>query len=174
MELKSAKKLIDETIITASNILDIGFIEARYLSKESFDGDIACYLDRYYYVIKYNTSWLEVASYEEIIITTYRRVRQAYQQVQIEFRDKLIESNSKIEPKELVDIWSEEFQLYTIPTIEEELDDDFLSQSCEMDSYAFAYVMCLSINRIRIDIPSSIVDKVNKRIEEIYKTLKSY
>ena len=171
MELKSAKKLIDETIIAASNILDIGFVEARYLSKESFDGDIACYLDRYYYVIKYNTSWLEGASDEDIIVTTYRRVRQAYQQVQIEFRDKLIESNSKIEPKELVDIWSEEFQYYTIPTIEEELDDDFLSQYCEIDSYAFAYVMCLSNNGIRIEIPSSIVDKVYNRVDEIKKMI---
>lgn len=171
MNLNQVKQLIEKSIEVASNILDIGFVEARYLSKESFDGGISCYLDRYYYVIKYNTSWLEVASNEEIIITTYRRVRQAYQSVQIEFRDKLIESNSKIEPKELVEVWSEEFQFYTTPTIEEELDDDFLSQSCEIDSYAFAYVMCLSVNGIRIDIPSSIVDKVYNRVDEIKKMI---
>ena len=173
MNLEQAQILIDKSIEVASNALNIGFIETRYLPKEAFNDDIKCYLDRYYYVITYNTSWLEEASYEDIIITTYRRVRQAYQSVQIEFRDKLIEENVKVEDRKLVDIWNEEFQFYTIPTIEEEESDDFLSQYCEIDGYAFAYLMCLFNNGISIDIPSSISDKVKKRVVEIDKLISS-
>lgn len=168
MEYNKAKELVNETLSKATSILDIRFVEPRFLKLES---DVACYVDRYHYLVKYNKEWLENASELDIIITTYRKVRHAYQQVQIEFREKLVNEDIDVEPSELVEAWKEEFQYYNIPTIEEELSSDFLSQKCEIDAYAFAYVMCLTQNGFKLDIPEVIEDVVNERIEEIIKQL---
>ena len=166
MDINSANLVINKALKQASGILGIEFVEYTILDGNKFQNEnIKSFFERYYYLIKFNKNWLIEANEKEIIVETYKQVRHAYQQFQIEFRDKLLEIEAVVEEEDTIKCWEEELSYYTEEDDVE--DEDFIQQSTQIDSFAFAKLMLKKANCMELDIPNVIKENVEKRIIEI-------
>lgn len=166
MNLKSAELVIKKALEIANETLGIEFVEYVILDENKFQNEnTKAFFERYYYLIKYNKNWIIKATEEEILIETYKQTRHAYQQVQIEFRDKLLELKVYVEDLDTIKCWEEELSYYSE---DDDVDnEDFVQQNTEIDSFAFAKILCDIVNAIEIIVPNIIEEKVNERVKEI-------
>jgi hypothetical protein len=166
MELKRAELVIKKALEIAKETLGIEFVEYTILDGNKFQNEnTKAFFERYYYLIKFNKNLIIEATEEEILIESYKQVRHAYQQVQIEFRDKLLELEVFVEDLETIKCWEEELSYYSE---DDDVDnDDFIQQNTEIDSFAFAKILCDIVNGTEIKVPNIIEKNVNERVKEI-------
>lgn len=172
MELNEVKELVKESLSVANSYLDTMFVEARFFDKNSFANEsVKSVFDKYYYLIKFNNDWLKEAKEEDILFETYRQARHAYQQVQIEFRKKLIAVDAFVEDEETIKDWKEDLAYYSEYSEDDEDDEDFIQQSCEIDAIAFAKLLLKVVNSYDYNVPAIIAERVENNIESILKVI---
>lgn len=170
LNLKLAQALATNSVKTACDILELGYVDVQFLGGNKFENNnVSSSFDRYLYVVRFNNDWLINASEEEIVLTSYYQVRHGYQQTQIEFREQLINSFVFVEEIEKVKVWEEEFSYYTEPTGEEVNDIDYMRQDTVVDSLSFAYAFYKMQYNKDVKILECILDEVNERMIEIIK-----
>lgn len=98
--------------VIISDDLGIDGIEILYRSKEYFCADyVSAHFNPLSYRIYINENWLKHADAIEIIRVVAHEMRHAYQKIQVDFPDLVINRHDESEVK----IWGEEFNKYINP-----------------------------------------------------------
>ncbi len=115
------------------------------------------------YIIAFNEEWIEQANPMEIQVTCFHESRHAFQW-------KLItgeyQGDSNIDSK-TIQIWKEEMSNYNSPTKKDIPEEEYLSQTIEIDAIAFAHFQMKKIYNVTSFIPVSI----KKEVKEIMKSI---
>ena len=117
------------------------------------------------YRILYNIDRLKVAPDYELYITSFHEMRHIYQYCCIDFGHKLAFKKYFKEPKERIKQWKYEFENYYVSAVEG--DVKYLSQDCEVDAMAFAFLMMKILYDADVVVPDSVKELVVARAEEI-------
>lgn len=124
-----------KSVELASRILGLSEVLVKFKPESAFlNSEINAIFDDKYYIIYFNETWLNKASANEIMVTALHETRHAYQKANIDFPEFFVGRESK----KTIRQWKRCFDIYQMPSKNNENDAKYLNQEIEKDAIAYA------------------------------------
>lgn len=154
---ETAKEIVEK-------ILNISF-DIQFFSQEKSNGN---YLSAYTKdsIIYMNREWTMNVDEINVIHVMFHEARHIYQRFLVEGKRE-----SKYISKKDIEQWAIEFSHYVLPENEEKQDNNYYSQSIEIDAIAFSNLLVLKMFDVKAEVLPEIKEKVEERTKEVYNEI---
>lgn len=164
----STKKMFCEKVLNyAQELLWLEEILIEFKDGSWFDNEyVDAFFVKKYFVIFVNESWLEKATLVDLTCTILHETRHAYQYAQVLYSEYMPYK----EPKDKVDQWKFEFENYNKSSGIEELDENYMMQTIEIDAVAFEKNIIKELLDIDL-IPHEFIEAEVNKVEIVINEL---